>query len=240
MAADPGTLLELREVSVAGAGGRPRLEAVSLRLARGEIVTLIGPNGAGKTTLVRVALGLEPPTAGSVWRRPGLRVGYQPQRLALDPRLPLPVRRFLALTGEVPADAARAALAEVGAAHLWDRPLHRLSGGELQRVGLARVLARRPELLVLDEPSQGIDLAGQETLFEVIRRTRDRTGCAVLMVSHDLHLVMAGTDRVLCLDRHVCCQGRPEAVSRDPAFGRLFGSAALALYSHHHDRCEHG
>jgi zinc transport system ATP-binding protein len=197
---------------------------------------VIGPNGAGKTTLLRVALGLQRPDAGHLHRRAGLRFGYVPQRLAIDETLPLTVRRFLALSPRVPRDLA-AALAEVGAAYTLDLPVQTLSGGELQRVLLARALLREPDLLVLDEPVQGVDIKGQAELFALIRRVRDKRGCAVLLVSHDLHLVMAATDRVVCLNHHVCCSGHPEAVSRDPAYRALFGAAidGFALYAHRHD-----
>jgi zinc transport system ATP-binding protein len=228
-------LIALAGVDVAF-GRRAALAGASLSVAPGEIVTIIGPNGAGKTTLLRVALGLQRVDAGRVERRPGLRVGYLPQRLAIDETLPLTVRRFLALVPKARRDAT-AALAETGARHTLDLPVQTLSGGEMQRVLLARALLREPELLVLDEPAQGVDIAGQAELFALIRRVRDERGCGVLLVSHDLHLVMAATDRVVCLNHHVCCSGRPEAVSRDPAYRALFGAAieGFALYAHAHD-----
>ncbi|HEX7968302.1 MAG TPA: zinc ABC transporter ATP-binding protein ZnuC [Stellaceae bacterium] len=235
MNAAPPLLVELDAVQVAF-GRRVALSDVSLALSPGEIVTVIGPNGAGKTTLLRVALGLQRPDAGRVRRRPGLRIGYVPQRLAVDETLPLTVRRFLALASRA-RPAMTTALAEVGASHALDLPLQTLSGGELQRVLLARALLREPELLVLDEPVQGVDIAGQAELFALIRRIRDTRGCGVLLVSHDLHLVMAATDHVVCLNHHVCCSGHPEAVSRDPAYRALFGAAVdgFALYAHRHD-----
>ena len=229
-------LVELAGLHVAF-GARVALNDVSLSLRAGEIVTIIGPNGAGKTTLLRVALGLQRADSGTVHRQPGLRVGYVPQRLAIDETLPLTVRRFLALVPGAQRPAMAAALTEVGAAHVLDLPLQTLSGGELQRVLLARALLRQPELLVLDEPVQGVDITGQAELFALIRRIRDTRGCGVLLVSHDLHLVMAATDRVICLNHHVCCSGHPDMVSRDPAYRALFGAAidGFALYSHHHD-----
>jgi zinc transport system ATP-binding protein len=228
-------LIELAGIRVAF-GRHLALDDVSLSLAPGEIVTVIGPNGAGKTTLLRVALGLQRPDAGSVRRQPGLRIGYLPQRIAVDETLPLTVRRFLALAAGARKPVA-AALAETGAAHAMDLPVQTLSGGEMQRVLLARALLRDPELLVLDEPVRGVDVAGQAELFGLIRRIRDRRGCGILLVSHDLHLVMAATDRVICLNRHVCCSGLPEAVRSDPAYRALFGGAVegFALYAHHHD-----
>lgn len=224
-------------------GGRPVLQDVSLGIKAGEILTVIGPNGAGKTSLVRIALGLLAPDRGHRQVKPGLSIGYMPQQLGLDPALPLDVRRFLSLArpGVKPADLLPA-LQEVGATGVLDTPVTDLSGGELQRVLLARALLREPELLVLDEPAQGVDITGQEELYALIAAVRARRGCGVLMVSHDLHLVMAATDHVLCLNRHVCCEGHPESVSAHPEYQRLFGAQVgrgLAIYSHRHDH-HHG
>ncbi|WP_325434941.1 zinc ABC transporter ATP-binding protein ZnuC [Pseudomonas nitroreducens] len=229
-------LIRLQGVGVSY-GGQAVLQNVDLTIAPGEIVTLIGPNGAGKTTLVRSVLGLLKPDTGSVWRAAKLSIGYMPQKLHVDPTLPLTVFRFLRLVPGVQRTQALDALKEVGAAHVIDKPLQSVSGGELQRVLLARALLRKPELLVLDEPVQGVDVAGQAELYRLIGRLRDRLGCGVLMVSHDLHLVMSATDKVVCLNRHVCCSGHPEQVSGDPAFVELFGQDArsLAVYHHHHD-----
>ncbi|BAN45798.1 zinc ABC transporter ATP-binding protein ZnuC [Metapseudomonas resinovorans] len=229
-------LIRLEGIGVRFAG-QAVLQDVNLSLKPGEIVTLIGPNGAGKTTLVRTVLGLLKPDKGEVWRKSRLRIGYMPQKLQVDATLPLTVLRFLRLVPGVDRTTALAALDEVGAAQVIDSPLQNISGGELQRVLLARALLREPELLVLDEPVQGVDVAGQAELYRLITRLRDRHGCGVLMVSHDLHLVMSTTDQVVCLNRHVCCSGHPEQVSFDPAFVELFGQDAksLAVYHHHHD-----
>ncbi len=230
------TLASVRDVSLR-LGDRQVLDHVTLELASGEIVTLIGPNGSGKTTLVRLALGLIRPDSGSSSLRPGVRIGYMPQRMVVDPVLPLDVRRFLLLGGRSTDSALKAALDEVGAAHLVASPIQDISGGEMQRVMLARALLRQPDMLVLDEPVQGVDVNGQAELYELIGRIRDRHGCGILMVSHDLHLVMASTDRVVCINHHVCCSGTPEVVTRDPAYLELFGpgARAYALYTHHHD-----
>ena len=232
-------LVAAEGVSV-GFRGRVILDHVDLTVSRGEIVTIIGLNGAGKSTLVRVLLGLLRPDAGRVWRREGLRIGYSPQHIQRDRAMPLSVGRFLGLgTGVRDGDSLlRERLAEVGVEHVLESQLAAISGGELHRVLLARALMRAPDLLVLDEPLAGVDVAGQSDLYRLIGDLRDRYDCGVLLVSHDLHVVMAATDRVLCINHHVCCTGRPESVSRHPEFVALFGShvaQALALYTHHHD-----
>ncbi len=236
-AKDAGLLLTAAGIQVRF-NARQVLEGVELQLHAGEIVTLIGPNGAGKTTLVRVILGLLKPDAGLVRRKSGLTIGYMPQRLSLPDNLPLTVDRFLRLAHPASGGIVEAVAGELGIVHLMDNPMQRLSGGEQQRVLLARALSREPDLLVLDEPVQGVDVTGQAELYRLIGHIRDRYRCGVLMVSHDLHLVMATTDRVLCINRHVCCAGHPESVSRHPAYLELFGtpvSDGLALYQHHHD-----
>lgn len=217
--------------------GRPILRDIDCSVHAGEIVTLIGPNGAGKTTLVRLLLGLLAPGKGQVSRRRGLRIGYVPQRLHVEPTLPLTVQGFLALGTRTQRARYREALDEVGIGPLIDSPLQHISGGELQRASLARALLRQPDLLVLDEPAQGVDVTGQRELYRLIARLREQRGCAVLLVSHDLHLVMASTDRVLCLNGHVCCTGEPKAVSTHPEYLRLFGpfEREFAVYTHHHD-----
>lgn len=219
-------------------GRRAIIDQISLTLEPGEIVTLIGPNGAGKTTLVRTILGLIKPSSGKIKKRSGLRIGYMPQRLHLEKTIPLSVERFLKMTKGVRGNDIDEALEKVGAKHILARPMQSISGGELQRVLLARSLLRKPHLLVLDEPAQGVDISGQAELYRLISNLRDELDCAVLMVSHDLHLVMSGTDRVICMNHHICCSGHPEQVSNDPAYQELFGleaSEELALYAHHHD-----
>ena len=232
-----GSRLIAAEGIALGFERRRVLDGVDIAVHEGEVVTLIGPNGAGKTSLVRVLLGLLAPDAGRLWRRPGLVVGYVPQQVNRDPVLPLAAERFLSLGGRSTAAERRAALEEVGASHAAGQPFDALSGGELQRVLLARALLRNPDLLVLDEPVRGVDLGGQIALYDLIDAIRKKRGCGVLMVSHDLHLVMAATDQVVCLNTHICCAGRPDAVARHPEYRALFGSAAerLAVYVHDHD-----
>jgi zinc transport system ATP-binding protein len=214
------------------------LDHVDLTVGRGEIVTVIGPNGAGKSTLLRAVLGLEKLDEGLLTLAPGLRLAYLPQRYQLDQALPLSVRRILTLTHTPSEERLHAMLEELSIGRLLDTSALRLSGGELQRVMLARALLREPDLLVLDEPTQNVDATGAIDIYQVIARQRARTGCSVLLVSHDLNVVMAATDRVYCLNGHICCSGKPTDVGRDRAFVALFGEAAgqtLAPYTHHHD-----
>lgn len=212
------------------------LDNIDFSIHQGEIITIIGPNGAGKTTLVKAILGLREISRGTITRRPGLKVGYMPQKLHVEPTLPLTVSRFLGLTN-ASKTAIQDALVRTGILNLANTPMQSISGGEQQRALLARALLRKPALLVLDEPAQGVDLTGQTELYRLIKALRDDLNCAVLMVSHDLHLVMSATDRVICLNQHICCSGHPEQVSSDPAYLALFGEAAsqIALYHHHHN-----
>lgn len=218
-------------------GGRRLLDEVSLVLAPERLITLVGPNGAGKTTLVRVLLGLLSPDHGNVIRHPGLTIGYVPQRFFPPASLPMNVDAFLRLAGSYARSECRAVLDRLAAGHLLHSSLHQLSGGELQRVLLARALLRRPQLLVLDEPAQGLDMHGEKELYALISRLRQEEGCAVFMVSHDLNRVMAATDEVICLERHVCCAGTPECISQHPEYLRLFGPdwEGLGFYRHRHN-----
>jgi zinc transport system ATP-binding protein len=218
--------------------GKPALNRVSIAVHESEIVTLIGPNGAGKTTLARALLGLAPLSAGRIARKPGLRIGYVPQRFPIDRIIPLSVGRFMCLSDAVAKERAAACLAETGAERLIDAQMCELSGGEFQRVALARALARDPQFLVLDEPAQAVDFAGAAQLYDLIASIRDTRGCGILLISHDLHVVLGASDRVVCLNRHVCCEGRPGAVAGHPEYVRLFGpkaAASLGLYAHRHD-----
>ena len=219
-------------------GGAEVLHDVSLAIQPGEIVTIVGPNGSGKSTLLRALAGIVPVAQGHVTRGAGVRIGYVPQRLALDRSLPLTVRRFLSLPVRVSDRAAQDALARVGVPGVQGAQMAALSGGQLQRVLLARALLTDPQLLVLDEPTQGLDQPGEAGFYTLIEQVRRETGAAVLMVSHDLHVVMAASDRVICLNGHVCCEGTPRVVSSAPEYRALFGlgtKGALALYQHVHD-----
>lgn len=229
-------------VSLANAGvrrdGTWLVRGVDLAVRPREIVTLIGPNGSGKSTTAKMALGIHAPDEGTARRRPGVRVAYVPQKVSVDWTLPLSVERFLSLTARVRGADAEAALAATGIPHLRHAEVRNLSGGEFQRALLARAICRKPDLLVLDEPVQGVDYSGEIALYELIKRIRDDLGCGVLLISHDLHVVMAATDHVICLNGHVCCQGAPVAVASSAEYRRLFGGRAsdtLAVYEHHHD-----
>lgn len=229
-------------VSLVGAGvyrnGRWLVRGVDFSVRPGEIVTLIGPNGSGKSTSAKLATGILRADEGHVTRRPGLRVGYVPQRLAVDWTMPLTVRRLMTLTAPLAADEIDQALDAVGIRHLAGAEVQHLSGGEFQRALLARAMARKPDILVLDEPVQGVDFSGEIALYDLITSIRNATGCGILLISHDLHIVMAETDTVICLNGHVCCRGTPAAVSSSPEYMRLFGDKAsrtLAVYSHDHD-----
>lgn len=213
------------------------LNAVNLKINRGEITTVIGPNGAGKSTLIKVLIGLVKPTSGTVTKKKSLSIGYVPQKLKLNDTLPLNVDRFLQLAGKYSRQERVDALRLVGAEHLVKNDMHRLSGGENQRVLLARALLLRPDLLVLDEPAQGVDVQGQIELYNLVDTIRHRFHCAVLMISHDLHLVMAKTDNVVCLNHHICCSGKPDAIAKHPSYIELFGhqhNNSLAFYHHQH------
>lgn len=234
-------LIEATGLAAVG-GGHRILHDVDIAVQPGEIVTVVGPNGSGKTTLLRLLVGALHPSAGTVRRAAGLRIGYVPQRLAIDRTLPLTVDRFLGLAGGTRA-ARAAVLGEVGIPGLGQRQMAALSGGQFQRALLAHAMLRDPHLLVLDEPTQGLDQAGVAGFYALIAALRAARGVAVLMVSHELHVVMRASDRVICLNGHICCEGAPSAVSMAPAYRALFGDGAaeaLALYRHTHDHSHEG
>ena len=214
------------------------LDRVSFELHRGEITTIIGPNGAGKSTLTGIVNGLIDNFSGMVERSPGLRIGYLPQKVYVNRLMPLSVERLLALTHPVKSQEIDEALAQTDVVYLRRRQVQSLSEGELKRVLLARTTLGKPDLIVLDEPTAGVDVTGEVKMYELIGELRNRLNCAVLLVSHNLHLVMSKTDQVLCLNRHLCCSGLPESVSRHPEYLALFGqhsADALAVYAHQHD-----
>lgn len=238
---DQGILIDVDNLTVRQRG-RTLIDKVSLQVRRGEIVTIIGPNGSGKSTTIRAILGIIKANAGHVTKLPNLKIGYVPQKLEINWSMPLTVERFMRLTESHSDDSIAAALATTGVEMLAKRELTVLSGGEFQRVLIARAMASQPDLLVLDEPVQGVDFNAELEIYQLIARLRDKHDCGVLLVSHDLHIVMAETDTVVCLNGHVCCSGSPKAVTNSDQFQNLFGvrgAEALAIYKHHHDH-KHG
>ncbi|MDF2371096.1 MAG: metal ABC transporter ATP-binding protein [Rhizobiaceae bacterium] len=230
-------LVSLKNVGLEKSG-RWLVRGIDLQVRSGEIVTLIGPNGSGKSTTAKLALGIHQPDEGEARRASGLKVGYVPQKISVDWTLPLTVERFMRLTRRLSSADIKQALAATGIAHLASAEVRNLSGGEFQRAMLARVIAARPDFLVLDEPVQGVDFAGEIALYELITKIRDDLSCGILLISHDLHVVMAATDQVICLNGHVCCKGSPDAVAESAEYRNLFGdraAASLAIYQHNHD-----
>ncbi|SPH21992.1 Zinc import ATP-binding protein ZnuC [Ascidiaceihabitans donghaensis] len=230
-------LIEARNMTLR-LGGKIVLRDVDFRIEKGEIVTVVGPNGSGKSTLLRGLIGAVRPVQGSVVRQAGLRIGYVPQKLHVDTTLPLTVKRFLNIPIRLDADVISDALTRAGVVEQAQTQMSQLSGGQFQRVMLARALLTKPDILILDEATQGLDQPGAAAFYRQIEDVRKDLGCAILMVSHDLHVVMAASDRVLCLNGHVCCEGTPDIVASAPEYRALFGTGtqgALALYRHHHD-----
>ena len=218
--------------------GRWLVRGVNLTIKQSEIVTLIGPNGSGKSTTAKMVLGILNPDEGTAGRNDRIQIGYVPQKISVDWTLPLNVERFIRLTGRVTDKQITNVLEITEVPHLRNVEIRKLSGGEFQRVMLARAIAREPNLLILDEPAQGVDLSGEMAIYDLIKNIRDDAGCGILLISHDLHLVMAATDWVVCLNGHVCCSGLPSDVASSSAFQELFGSevkSKLAIYEHSHD-----
>ncbi|MDG1470895.1 MAG: ATP-binding cassette domain-containing protein [Ascidiaceihabitans sp.] len=223
-------------------GTKTVLRDVDFNIETGEIVTIVGPNGSGKSTFLRAMIGAITPSSGTVTRSADLRIGYVPQKLHIDAALPLTVRRFLNIPKRVKARVASQALEAAGVSEQADAQMAHLSGGQFQRVLLARALLNRPNLLILDEATQGLDQPGSAAFYRQIEDVRRDLGCAVVMVSHDLHVVMSASDRVLCLNGHVCCEGTPDVVAIAPEYRALFGSGTqgtLALYRHQHTHDHH-
>ena len=234
-------LLEVENLTVK-IGKNLILDKVNLEIFESEIVTIVGPNGAGKSTLLRCIIGAVSKTSGQVSSRRGLRIGYVPQKMQIDPSLPMTVKRFLNLPHRITNEQSEFVLSKAGVPDLLNRQISELSGGESQRVLLARALANNPELLILDEANQGLDHLGSISFYRQIEDLRLKLRCAILMVSHELHVVMAASDRVICLNGHVCCAGSPRHVSETPEYHSLFGKVALgtmAIYDHNHDHHHH-
>jgi zinc transport system ATP-binding protein len=220
------------------------VQDVSFELNSSEILTIIGPNGAGKTTLLKLILGLLKPLKGKIWRAEHLKIGYMPQKIEINPLLPLTVKGFLALSQStaITRNQLEETLRRLGGTHLKNEFLTTLSGGEWQRILLAHALLRQPNLLILDEPAQGVDVVGQIEFYQLLATLRKELECSIILVSHDLHLVMAATDKVICLNGHICCSGHPQVVMNDPRYQQLFGVQVykdslngVVPYVHHHD-----
>lgn len=229
-----GPLIKANNVSV-NIGHRRILENIELAINAREIVTVVGPNGSGKSTLLRTLIGAMKPDTGNIIQKPGLTIGYVPQKLHIDPTLPMTVGRFLNLPRKHDQSTINSALERAGIPGRADDAMTALSGGQFQRALMARALLDTPDLLMLDEAAQGLDQTGVADFYKQIEDIRNQLGCGVLMVSHDLHVVMRAADRVICLNQHICCQGHPEAVTTDPAYRALFGTGtdeALALFRH--------
>ena len=213
------------------------VKGVSLEIKQGEIVTLIGPNGSGKSTTAKIALGIYKEVEGKVKKFTN-KIGYVPQKISVDWTLPIRVIDFMSLTDEPTNEQINIALSLTGVEHLRNKSLGNLSGGEFQRVLIARAIAKQPELLVLDEPVQGVDFKGEVVLYELIKKISEELNCGILLISHDLHVVMSATDYVVCLNGHVCCSGTPQVVAKNNKYQELFGdraSSILSLYEHKHD-----
>jgi zinc transport system ATP-binding protein len=229
-------LVKLKDVGFEQ-NGKWLVKGVSLQVEKGKIVTLIGPNGSGKSTTAKIALGIYKNIEGQVEKFTN-NIGYVPQKISIDWTLPLRVKDFMLLTDNLKDDALDEALTLTGVKHLKDKNLGNLSGGEFQRVLLARAISKKPELLVLDEPVQGVDFTGEIALYELIKKISEKLNCGILLISHDLHTVMTATDHVVCLNGHVCCSGSPKDVARNNEYKALFGEQAsqtLSVYEHKHD-----
>ncbi len=233
---DKKTLIKLENASVQK-NKKMLVKDISLTVKQGEIVTLIGPNGSGKTTTAKMALGIYKNLNGSVNRFTD-QIGYVPQKVVIDWTLPIRVNDFMQLTSKLNNNQMDEALNFTGVNHLKNKNINELSGGEFQRVLIARAIAKKPELLVLDEPVQGVDFKGEISLYELIRSISEKNNCGILLISHDLHVVMSATDYVVCLNGHICCSGTPKKVANSNQYRELFGDRAstmLSIYEHKHD-----
>lgn len=227
-------------------GSHQILDKVSLNIYPQDFITIIGPNGAGKSMLLKCLMGLYKPTDGKIDKKPDLKIGYVPQRLHTDPTFPMTVKAFIHLrASKIASDQFEKIIAETKIQELLDKQLHILSGGQMQRVLLARSLMHNPELLILDEPAQNLDISGQLSLYKLLDKIYENRKLSIIMVSHDLHIVMASSRKVICLYKHICCDGVPNLITKDPEFIKLFGqdmADMMAIYQHshtHHDGCQH-
>ena len=236
MRIENNTLIKLKDVGLKR-NDKWLVKGVSLVVEKSKIITLIGPNGSGKSTTAKIALGLHKNIEGEVQKLTN-KIGYVPQKISIDWTLPLRVKDFMLLTDDLNDKLIDEALTLTGVDHLKNKNLGNLSGGEFQRVLLARAISKKPELLVLDEPVQGVDFTGEIALYELIKKISENLNCGILLISHDLHTVMSATDHVVCLNGHVCCSGSPLDVAKNKEYKALFGEQAsqtLSIYEHKHD-----
>lgn len=237
----PSELIHFNDVTLT-IGSQNLVQNISFAIQPAEIITLLGPNGAGKTSLARLLVGLDQPTTGEIYRKPELTLGYVPQQMNLKKSLPLTVERFLKSGRSQDSSEHDTALELAQASHLRQKPVEVLSGGERQRILLARALLGKPDLLILDEPMQGIDLQGQEELYALLYDIQSIHKVGIFLISHDLHIVMSESNHIMCLNKHLCCSGSSEEIQQNPAFLKMFGldsAAHLAIYRHRHDH-KHG
>lgn len=228
-------LLELNNISLQIAQ-KTIVNDISFSINTGEILTIIGPNGAGKSTLIKIILGLQKPSSGTIKKSANLKIGYMPQKISLDPTLPISVHRFIKAGKSVSIADIRDNLDQLNAAHLIDKSMHILSGGELQRALLANAIINNPDLLIMDEPAQALDVSGQQHFYEFLSKISKSLNCGIIMISHDLRHVMATSDNILCMNVHVCCSGKPEQVSIDPVYQQMFpDNTIISSYTHKHD-----
>lgn len=221
-------------------GNRKILENISISIKAGQIITILGPNGGGKSTLAKILCNIQSKDGGKIWKKEGLKIGYMPQKFRINSNIPLTVKYFLQLHvhTKISNEKLFKVAEEVGISHILDSSIHDVSGGERQRLMLARTLLEDPELLILDEPEQGVDINGQIEIYKLLKKINRKKNTAILMIAHDLHFVLNSTDYVVCLNHHICCEGKPEDLRNNESYTNLFGKEAtkiLTLYHHHHD-----
>lgn len=228
------TIIELKNIGLK-IGAQQIIDKISLQLKRGKITTLIGPNGGGKTSIARILLGILKPTSGAVIRHEKIKIGYMPQKIEIDKTIPLSARDFIELANGR-SEVNQALATRLNVTKILDKQVHDLSGGQMQKILFLRAMAQNPDLLVLDEPTQCMDLATIQDFYKIIAEVAKSANCAILLISHDLHMVMQETDFVFCINHHVCCHGAPEDINQHPEYLSLFGNqSAVTIYTHHHD-----
>jgi len=214
------------------------LDNIDIQINKNDFITIIGPNGAGKTMLLKCLMGFYKPTSGRIERKEKLKIGYMPQSISIINTMPITVKDFITVRKEYDDISLNKVITEVSIGEIINKQLSVLSGGEMQRVLLARSLLNNPDLLILDEPAQNLDISGQLNFYKLIQEIYSKRNISILMVSHDLHLVMVSTKKVLCLYKHICCSGAPQQIAKDPEFLSMFGkdmANMMSIYQHSHD-----